>query len=106
MPKLKSVIAGLAISTAMTGGAVALGAATTTTAANAGVIQVGCGGGCGGGWGGCGGWGRGGRNHNRNFNRNHNRQHQRNHQNQRQQQRQNVINNIRIDRGRGFDDEF
>ncbi|WP_433219199.1 hypothetical protein [Microtetraspora malaysiensis] len=104
MPKLKSVIAGLAISTAMTGGAVALGAATTTTPASAGVVQVGCGGGCGGGWGG-GGWGGRGRNrnHNRNWNRNHNRQHQTNRQNQ--NQRQFVINNIRIgrERDRGFD---
>ncbi|WP_433350510.1 hypothetical protein ACQP25_40745 [Microtetraspora malaysiensis] len=112
MPKFKSVIAGLALSTAVTGGAVALGAATTATAANAGIVQVGCGG-CGGGCGGGGGWGWGGRgrnrNHNRNWNRNHNRQHQTNRQNQ--NQRQFVINNIRVgrerDRGfnRGFDDD-
>ncbi|MEU8384201.1 hypothetical protein [Streptosporangium sp. NPDC048865] len=35
MPKFKSVIAGLAISTALTGGVVGMGAATTVTSANA-----------------------------------------------------------------------
>ncbi|WP_406312123.1 hypothetical protein OHA77_26210 [Streptosporangium sp. NBC_01639] len=56
MPMFKSVFAGLAISTALAGGVVGLGAATTMTAANAAVAQttiVGfqthCGGGCGGG---------------------------------------------------------
>ncbi|WP_326825554.1 hypothetical protein [Streptosporangium sp. NBC_01756] len=59
MPMFKSVFAGLAISTALAGGIVSLGAATTMTTANAAVAQttiVGfqtCGGGCGGGWGGC-----------------------------------------------------
>ncbi|MDF5755506.1 hypothetical protein [Spongiactinospora sp. TRM90649] len=70
MPKVKKIAATLAISTALTGGVVGLGAATTTTSANAGVSVValgGCGGGhgcgnrCGGGscgGGGCGGnWG-------------------------------------------------
>ncbi|MFF5206166.1 hypothetical protein [Streptosporangium sp. NPDC000396] len=40
MPKFKSVLAGLAISTALAGGIVGLGAATTTTAANASVAQT------------------------------------------------------------------
>ncbi|MFJ2028962.1 hypothetical protein [Streptosporangium sp. NPDC087985] len=66
MLKLKSVFAGLAVSTAMAGGIVGLGAATTATAANAGVAPTavgfsawgGCGGGCGRRCGGgCGGWG-------------------------------------------------
>ncbi|MFI0422555.1 hypothetical protein C1I98_29760 [Spongiactinospora gelatinilytica] len=68
MPKVKKIAAALAISTAVTGGVVGLGAATATTTANAGVAITtqnwGCGGhhGCGGGhWGGshCGGghWG-------------------------------------------------
>ncbi|MEV4806559.1 hypothetical protein AB0K18_41750 [Nonomuraea sp. NPDC049421] len=35
MPKLKSVIAGLAMSTALTGGVVSVGAATTSASANA-----------------------------------------------------------------------
>ncbi|RSN08646.1 hypothetical protein DMB42_21885 [Nonomuraea sp. WAC 01424] len=35
MPKFKSVIAGLAMSTALSGGAIALGAATTATSAEA-----------------------------------------------------------------------
>jgi hypothetical protein len=35
MPKLKSVIAGLAMSTALTGGVVSVGAATTATSASA-----------------------------------------------------------------------
>jgi hypothetical protein len=52
MPMFKNVIAGLAISTALTGGAVALGAATTTTTASAATISSWGGGGCGGG--GCG----------------------------------------------------
>ena len=53
MPKSKSVLAGLAISTALAGGIVGLSAATTATAANASVaqaaigFQLGCGGGCG-----------------------------------------------------------
>ncbi|MEV0969138.1 hypothetical protein [Microtetraspora glauca] len=90
MSMLKSAIAGLVISTAMTGGAVALGATTTATTASAAVVQTG---GCG-----CGNWGGAGRNHNRNWNRNHNRnrQHQRGHQRQHQRQRQHVINNITI----------
>ncbi|GAA4230083.1 hypothetical protein FHR32_001717 [Streptosporangium album] len=58
MPMFKSVFAGLAISTALAGGIVSLGAATTMTTANAAVAQTtigafqtcgGCGGGCGGG---------------------------------------------------------
>ncbi|GAA4597225.1 hypothetical protein GCM10023194_71450 [Planotetraspora phitsanulokensis] len=51
MPKYKNVIAGLAISTALTGGAVALGAATTTTTASASTATIASwgGGGCGGG---------------------------------------------------------
>ncbi|GAA4927043.1 hypothetical protein HD597_011689 [Nonomuraea thailandensis] len=69
MPKLKSVIAGLAISTALTGGVVGVGAATTTASADAatqvstaGSVLAGnhCGWGwrrCGGGWGW--GWNRG-----------------------------------------------
>ncbi|MFF0306623.1 hypothetical protein ACFYSC_04305 [Streptosporangium sp. NPDC004379] len=56
MPKFKSVFAGVAVSTALAGGIVSLGAATTATAANAAVAQTtvagfqtcgGCGGGCG-----------------------------------------------------------
>ncbi|MFF4194778.1 hypothetical protein [Nonomuraea sp. NPDC001831] len=35
MPKLKSIVAGLAMSTALSGGVIALGAATTTTSAEA-----------------------------------------------------------------------
>ncbi|MEO3805747.1 hypothetical protein [Nonomuraea sp. B1E8] len=54
MPKLKSAIAGLAISTALTGGVVAVGAATTSFAAGA-ATQVSTGtsvvaGGCNGWW--------------------------------------------------------
>ncbi|GII57006.1 hypothetical protein Pth03_53950 [Planotetraspora thailandica] len=51
MPKYKNIIAGLAISTALTGGAVALGAATTTTTASASTATIASwgGGGCGGG---------------------------------------------------------
>ncbi|WP_433350520.1 hypothetical protein ACQP25_40770 [Microtetraspora malaysiensis] len=89
MPKFKSVIAGLAISTAMTGGAVALGATTTATTANAAVVQAGWGGGGG-------GWGRGHRNRNWNRNHNRNREHQNARQQQRSHQRQNLINNITI----------
>ncbi|MEU1391372.1 MULTISPECIES: hypothetical protein [unclassified Nonomuraea] len=98
MPKLKSIFAGLAVSTAMGGGLVGLGAATTATSADAatsaGVVtstsfQAGCfrrsrcgGWGWGnnwGGWGGGWGWRRHHNNrvgkvkvtiHNRNFNRN------------------------------------
>ncbi|MFG1700724.1 hypothetical protein [Nonomuraea sp. NPDC049309] len=40
MPKLKSVIAGLALSTALTGGVVSLGAATTTASADAATTQI------------------------------------------------------------------
>ncbi|SDI76829.1 hypothetical protein [Nonomuraea jiangxiensis] len=83
MPNLKSVIAGLAISTAVTGGVVGLGAAATTTSAGAAAqvstgTSVLTGGGCQG-WRRCGwGWRRGHHNrqrliiniHNRNFNRN------------------------------------
>ncbi|GAA3411758.1 hypothetical protein [Streptosporangium vulgare] len=53
MPKFKSVLAGLAISTALTGGVVGLGAATTATSAGAMTTTVTaaafptCGGGCG-----------------------------------------------------------
>ncbi|WP_406312120.1 hypothetical protein OHA77_26195 [Streptosporangium sp. NBC_01639] len=54
MPTIKSVVAGLAISTALAGGIVGLGAATTMTTANAAVaqttiagFQAHCGGGCG-----------------------------------------------------------
>ncbi|MGI5492406.1 hypothetical protein [Microtetraspora malaysiensis] len=89
MPKFKTVIAGLAISTAMTGGAVALGATTTATTANAAVVQAGWGGGGG-------GWGRGHRNRNWNRNHNRNREHQNARQQQRSHQRQNLINNITI----------
>ncbi|WP_329085731.1 MULTISPECIES: hypothetical protein [unclassified Streptosporangium] len=53
MPKFKSVLAGLAISTALTGGVVAMGAATTvtsagamTTAVTAGTFATWGGGGC------------------------------------------------------------
>ncbi|GAA4572563.1 hypothetical protein [Planotetraspora kaengkrachanensis] len=77
MPNFKSLVGALAISTALTGGAVALGATVTTSAANASTV-MGCGGGCGGG--GC------GRSHNRNHNRNHNRQWQQEHQRQHQNQ--------------------
>ncbi|MGW0588079.1 hypothetical protein [Streptosporangium sp. NPDC002607] len=58
MPEFKSVLAGLAISTALAGGVVAMGAATTVTSANAMTTTVTAaafpawGGGCGGG--GCG----------------------------------------------------
>ncbi|SDI76411.1 hypothetical protein SAMN05421869_10746 [Nonomuraea jiangxiensis] len=93
MPKLKSVIAGLAISTAMAGGVVGLGAATTATSASAAQISTGTsvltGGGCHRrrcGWGG-GGWGGHRRHHNRihihifnhnlNNNINENRRHER-----------------------------
>lgn len=41
MPKFKSVLAGLAISTALSGGVVALGAATTATSASAGTAVTG-----------------------------------------------------------------
>ncbi|GAA1288901.1 hypothetical protein Psi02_18280 [Planotetraspora silvatica] len=78
MPNFKSLVGVLAISTALTGGAVALGTAVTAGTANATTV-MGCGGGCGGG-----GWGRGHRNHNRNWNRNHQWQHERQHQHQRQ----------------------
>jgi len=57
MPKYKSVIAGLAISTALTGGVVGLGAATTVTSASATITTVTAAAfpTCGGGWGrGCG----------------------------------------------------
>jgi hypothetical protein len=59
MPKYKNIVAGLAISTALTGGAVALGAATTTTTASASTATIASWGGGGGGggsfWrGGCG----------------------------------------------------
>jgi hypothetical protein len=77
MPKFKSVLAGLAISTAMSGGVIGLGALTTASSANAtasaatdaGVV-AGWGGGCHrrcGGWGGWGGggWGGWGRRHHR-----------------------------------------
>ncbi|WP_406674135.1 hypothetical protein WBK31_40870 [Nonomuraea sp. N2-4H] len=92
MPKLKSVIAGLAISTALTGGVVSAGAAITSASADA-ATQVSTGNsvlaGCGGwGWGSrrC-GWGWGHRRHhhhrlrvkvrvfNRNVNRNHEHRH-------------------------------
>jgi hypothetical protein len=43
MPKLKSVIAGLALSTAMAGGTLVAGAATTTTGAAATTTKVGAG---------------------------------------------------------------
>ncbi|MEO3872700.1 hypothetical protein ABGB18_28130 [Nonomuraea sp. B12E4] len=87
MPELKSVIAGLAISTAMTGGVVGLGAATTAASA---ATQVGAsasmltGGGCRG-WGWCGGHRRHHRMHirlnvfNRNFNQNDHFNHERRH---------------------------
>ncbi|GAA4586579.1 hypothetical protein GCM10023194_33130 [Planotetraspora phitsanulokensis] len=78
MPSFKSLVGVLAISTALTGGAVALGTAVTTGAANATTV-MGCGGGCGGG-----GWGRGHRNRNNNWNHNRVRQHERQHQFQRQ----------------------
>ncbi|GAA4565444.1 hypothetical protein [Planotetraspora kaengkrachanensis] len=79
MSKLSNLVGILAVSTALTGGAVALGTAVTSTSASATTV-MGCGGGCGGGS----GWGRGHRNHNRNWNRNHERQHAREHQHQRQ----------------------
>ncbi|MFG1620108.1 hypothetical protein [Nonomuraea wenchangensis] len=66
MPKLRSVIAGLAIGTAMTGGAVAASAATSAASAATQVstgTTVATGWGCGHrsrcGWGGWGGWRRG-----------------------------------------------
>ena len=71
MPKFKSVIAGLVISTGMSGGLISLGALTTATSASATTASAstsastfswGCGRRCGG-WGGWGGWGR--RNHGR-----------------------------------------
>ncbi|QYC44828.1 hypothetical protein Nocox_36370 [Nonomuraea coxensis DSM 45129] len=91
MPKLRSVIAGLAISTAMTGGAVVASAATSaanaSAATQAGVgtnvtVGWGCGRRCG--WGGWGGWRRHHKQrvrvnvHNDNFNRNffHRRDHE------------------------------
>ncbi|GAA2210016.1 hypothetical protein GCM10009850_054750 [Nonomuraea monospora] len=86
MPKLKSVIAGLAISTALTGGVVSVGAATTLASADAATqvstgTSVLAGNHCGWGWRRCGwGWGnRGHRHHrmrvkikvyNKNYNRN------------------------------------
>ncbi|KAB8191301.1 hypothetical protein FH608_032490 [Nonomuraea phyllanthi] len=82
MPKLKSVMAGLAISTALAGGVVAAGA--TTTAASASTAQISTGtavltGGHGCGPRRCWGWGGWWRRHHRNermdihvFNRNHN----------------------------------
>ncbi|GAA3233144.1 hypothetical protein [Nonomuraea helvata] len=81
MPKLRSIMASLAIGTAMSGGVIA--ASATTTAANAGT-QVSAGapvliGGHGCGWRSCWGWGGWWRKHHRNdridiqiFNRNHN----------------------------------
>ncbi|MFC0865742.1 hypothetical protein ACFHYQ_25930 [Sphaerimonospora cavernae] len=39
MPAFRDIIAGLAVGTTLAGGAVALGAITTTTAANAAVVQ-------------------------------------------------------------------
>ncbi|GII32356.1 hypothetical protein [Planotetraspora mira] len=78
MPNFKSLVGVLAVSTALTGGAVALGTAVTSTSASATTI-TGCGGGCGGS-----GWGRGHRNHNRNWNKNREWQHAREHQHQRQ----------------------
>ncbi|GII28112.1 hypothetical protein [Planotetraspora mira] len=78
MPNFKSLVGALAISTALTGGAVALGAAVTTSTASAATV-MGCGGGgCGGGW---------GRSHrNSNHNRNHNRQWQQARQHEHQSQ--------------------
>ncbi|GAA4587082.1 hypothetical protein GCM10023194_34990 [Planotetraspora phitsanulokensis] len=77
MPNFRSLVGVLAISTSLTGGAIALDIAMTAGAANAGTVMGGCGG--------CGnGWGRGHRNHNRNWNRNHERQHERQRQHQRQ----------------------
>ncbi|MGJ6961260.1 hypothetical protein ACSDR0_05060 [Streptosporangium sp. G11] len=76
MPKFKSVIAGLAISTALTGGVVGMGAATTATSAGATTATVTaaafptCGGGCG--WRrgcGCRCCGGGHRNHHRHYQR-------------------------------------
>ncbi|GII27296.1 hypothetical protein [Planotetraspora mira] len=75
MSNFKSLVGVLAISTALTGGAIALDTAAAAGAANATTIMSGCRG--------CGdGWGRGHRNHNRNWNRNHERQHERQHQHQ------------------------
>ncbi|MEZ0076748.1 hypothetical protein [Planotetraspora sp. GP83] len=51
MPKLRNVIAGFAISTAVAGGAVGLSTATTTTAASAATIQSGWGDDWSSGWG-------------------------------------------------------
>ncbi|WP_433434169.1 hypothetical protein [Nonomuraea sp. CA-141351] len=88
MPKLKTVMAGLAIGTAMSGGVLALSATTTSASAGTAEVTTGTsvltGGGCG--WRRCGGWGWGGRgwgrrnnrtdvfvnNNNINFNRDHN----------------------------------
>lgn len=78
MPNFRSLVGALAISTALTGGAIALGTAVTTSAAHASTV-MGCGG-CGGGCGG--GWRRGNRNHNRNHNRQAQHVRQRQHQNQ------------------------
>ncbi|RBQ18449.1 hypothetical protein DP939_18210 [Spongiactinospora rosea] len=49
MPKVKKIAAALAISTAVTGGVIGLGAATATTTANAGVAVTTQGWNCGGG---------------------------------------------------------
>ncbi|GAA4556505.1 hypothetical protein [Planotetraspora kaengkrachanensis] len=78
MPNFKSLVGVLAISTALTGGAVALGTAVTVGTANATTV-MGCGGGCGGG-----GWGRGHRNSNHNRNHLRQRQHERQFEFQRQ----------------------
>ncbi|WP_433497892.1 hypothetical protein ACQP1K_23700 [Sphaerimonospora sp. CA-214678] len=68
MPKFRNVITGLAISTALAGGSLALAATTATTAAAATTTVASATNGCG--W----GWGHGcrGRNCNRNKLRNHN----------------------------------
>ncbi|MCC5579870.1 hypothetical protein IMZ11_30030 [Microtetraspora sp. AC03309] len=87
MPKFKRLAGLLAVGATMAAGAVALGAATTTTA-SASVIQTG---GCGGG---CGSWGGNGRGWNRNTNNKHQSQH--NQQNQHQEQTQFLINDVVI----------
>ncbi|WP_067178838.1 hypothetical protein [Microtetraspora niveoalba] len=90
MPKFTRLAGLLATGAAMITGAVALGAATTTTAANAGMVRVD---GCGDGWcdGGCGGGGCG-NGWNRNWNNKNQSQHKE--QKQNQEQTQFLINDV------------
>ncbi|MFG1704053.1 hypothetical protein ACFLIM_12740 [Nonomuraea sp. M3C6] len=108
MPELKSVIAGLAISTALTGGVVGLGAATTAASAAAQVstgTSVLTGHGCG--WRRCGG---GGRHHNRVrvnvFNNNVNRNDNINRRHERRFDRFNHFNRFDHDRHDHDHDDF